>query len=54
MAFMATSTWVPFRSIPSKMATASSFMGVAEITFSFLLTFSSMLGLTSREMMEAT
>ena len=54
IAYMATSAWVPFRSMPSKISAPSSFMGVAERTFSFLLTSSWMLGFTSRDTREAT
>ena len=54
MAFMATSTLAPVRSIPSRMATASALAGVADSTVSCRFTVSSTLGFTSRQTTEAT
>ena len=54
MAFTATSSWVPFRSMSPRTAWASALRAEQERTFSLLLMRSSKLGLTSREITEAT
>ena len=54
MAFMATSSWTPVRSIPARMSPPSSFTGTAERTVSLAFTFRVTLGFTSRETTEAT
>ena len=54
MAFTATFRSVPFSSMPNRILEASEFSASAEITFSCLFTFSSMLGFTSKATTEST
>ena len=54
MALMATFRSVPFRSMPSRISSASRLAARASSTFSLLFTDSTTLGLTSRETTEAT
>ena len=54
MALTATLSWVPFRSMPSRITWASSLRASAERTRSLLFTCSWMLGLTSSDTTEAT